>query len=355
MSTFRLSKLFLITVVLLVLFLSSCNERTPAPLEPDLSTAETSTVEPFPSSDHFSDTEIKIFEEIFDKEISQISEQNLLSITRLNIVGNHVSVAPYRLSFSKDGYAYKEKLCPYGEDYGTSLSILKYFPNLKYLGIYFCESLNDISFLETLSNLEELTVVMTGVTDFSVLQHLDELSTLRIQCSPVDTIALSDSNTLKSLYITNSNIASLAPFEHLSNLEEFSLTFNRVEISDTDALCSLKNLRLLQLIAPYYDLSFIENLDAPSLSMLTLGGYDHLDLSKISAVSRNLSLFYLKHSNYTDLTPLDSLPADCTIQVALSEHCTHGERTTDGAPRYSYSSISHDAFDWYYENKNYEN
>lgn len=346
MSINKFLRAFLIILVILVL--SSCHNDNP---NTENETAENSNkTDPFFVSEQLNDTEVEILEEITGKEINQISEDDLLAVNTINIIGKNISVSSYKKSFSKEGYVYNGTLLPYGDDLGSSLSILNNFSNLHTLGIYFCESLNNVSFLGALTNLEELTVVMTSVTDFSVLQKLENLSYLEIRCSPVDTIAFSNSDMLKHIYISNSNISDLTPFEHLLNLEVFSLIFNRAEISETDALCSLEKLNTLELIAPNYDLYFISKLNAPSLTKLVLGGYDNIDLQQICSISSQLSSFQLKNSNSTDLTPLDSLPDDCSIQISLSENCIHGKRTTNGASRYSYSSISHDIFDWYYEN-----
>ena len=337
--------LFLSTALLFTF--SACSRDTADGTETETETESAVTADVLP--EQLSDGEKTVIESITKKDISKITEDDFLSVETVSIVGKFAASSPYMLSFSKDGYAYKNSLVPYGDDLGDSLSVLKLFKNLNVLGIYFCESLTDVSFLESLTNLRELTVVMTGVKDFTVLDKLGELESLRIKCSPAESIAFSDSGALRHISISNSNISDLTPFESLKNLETFSMIYNNVGIKNTGVLSGFEKLSRLELIAPEFDLDFFDGMNAPSLNYLILGGFDGIDLSKISGVSKNLLSFDLKNSNSTDLTPLDSLPQSCMIQVVMSENCTHGKRTTEGADMYSYSDMSHDMFDWYYE------
>jgi len=206
----------------------------------------------------------------------------------------------------------------------TLETAIKAMPNLEFLNIEV--PLRDISFLESLINLEQLRIVENSIEglDFSALTQLQYLSILDsnfknasslrslknltyldINNSKLqDITALKELTSLTSLNISENNVLSLEPIKELKALRTLDISYNSFE--DTKQLEAFVQLTHLQLNGnPITSYSFVNFL--PNLEMLRLRDTNVSDLSFLEhAVS--LRTLDIRETDVTSIHPLIQLP-----------------------------------------------
>lgn len=173
----------------------------------------------------------------------------------------------------------------------SSLKGLEYAINLETLHISLSYSTDNID-ISQLTKLPKLkTLELSGNTkNIDIIQNLTNLETLSIYAS-------SDSQTiidlisklvnLKSLYITNTKITTLKPFESLTKLEYLSIYGYIKGVNNVEQLQSLRNLKGLTLVRSvdstsepidYSHISTLLNLE----SLRIQDSYSTLDISYLN-------------------------------------------------------------------------
>ncbi len=296
-----------------------------------------------------SESEIHILETLTGKNIAEITQNHLDRVNSVNIVGNNITKKEYMQSYSSEGYVFGGKLYSYEENIGDSVSALKYFKNIETLGIYFNSEAADFSFISNLTELKNLTLVMTSAVDLTFLSSLGKLENLEIRCAPLTKIAFNQDCNLKNVILNNLEISDAAIFAGQSGIINLSIKFNRTKINNLEVLQSITSLKSLSLVAPECDFSFLGEMPS-GIKQLEIGGKGEIDLNVISKFT-SLESFTLHESSGSDLRPLDSLPAGCYITTVFANITERGLRTSGDSENYTESKISFDPFDWYYENK----
>ncbi len=135
--------------------------------------------------------------------------------------------------------------------------------NLTCLEICNCD-LNDLSFLSTLGQLEELVITHheKRELDLTPLTHLDNLERLEVCYNAIQDISpLAHLNQLKRLFLDNNEITDISALAGLTGLTKLSLAGNRIE--DISALTHLKQLDVLVLYGnPLKDAAYTDHLPA---------------------------------------------------------------------------------------------
>jgi hypothetical protein len=114
--------------------------------------------------------------------------------------------------------------------------------------------------IATLTNLEELSLKDTKISNISACKKLKRLHTLDVGGTLVsDLTPLSDANELRNLTGTGSRIGDISPLRNLTGMQHLFLS--RTNIKDISPLRSLKHLRTLSIeMLPVKDLSAISEL-----------------------------------------------------------------------------------------------
>lgn len=308
--------------------------------------------------------------QILNKENVPVTEEDLMQITSLRIMGQQV--------YSKeDDFVFKgdEPFC-HNEDFhstglyhqrGTisSLEDISHMPNLISLSLYF-QRIRDISPLKDTA-IEELGLGYNPLTDLSPLQNNTSLRSLSLPGLNIeDTEVISTLPELHSLNISGTGITSLAGLENcpleylgihlvgLKNPAELSgfTSLSSLDISDftPDALNALlkvplKNIRVYNCYGlSLDDLSVLSELRAfychstalidmqiidPHLPKLEYLGLSHVRIKDFGWVSLLPSLNYLglydceceSYDGFNDLTVF--LTVDCSEEerIAIMEQC----------------------------------
>ncbi len=290
--------------------------------------------------------EKELAEKITGKKFSEITQKDVDGVTKVTVIGENVSEYNYIIECSKEGYYYGEELYSYGKDYSDALSVLKYFKNIRSLGIYYCPELTDASFIKEFVKLKKLELVMTGVTDLTMLKDQDALENIRVEMTPLKTLALSEKASLLSANFSGCELSDMIAFRNTQIIMLY--INNRVPIENSDALADISGMAALELIAPEFDTSFLGKMKS-KLSTLRIGGYDEMDLSGIEDHLESLGHIGIYNSSNTDLTPLDELSDECTIKTIASPTDKRGKRTEIGAENYTDEEIYEYKYGWYYE------
>jgi hypothetical protein len=233
-----------------------------------------------------------------------------------------------------------KELCVYGEDI-KSIEGIQYFKSLVSLN-FTDTSVNDLSPLAELKDLEMLTISSKSKIDFAPLSFLKKLELLYIYDMPItDLLCFSDLKNLKSLSLSQTLIEDFSPVPSLSNLYGlFIVTDHQI---DDKSLGKWENLKLLVVswesmsfdripvgkdfskVAPF-DVSQISNLikletitieypklvnyeslsNLENLKWLKLSSMDKLNLAFISELP-GLQIIELSNPGISDLKPLASL------------------------------------------------
>lgn len=199
-------------------------------------------------------------------ETSEITEQDLLSISELYIYGNKAAANSKTYDIYAESFANNE---------GTVLR-----GNI--------ETLDD---LVKLNNLRSVSLAYQNISDLTALSDLEYLETLDLRHNPIDDISpLSQIPRLSTLILFNTNISDLTSLSSCPYLSLIDIGFTQVKtIAALDGLGSLQTIVIRK--APLRSLEHIET---------------HPLLEKI----------YLSETQIMDLSPLLDLPRLKLVEVS---------------------------------------
>ena len=216
--------------------------------------------------------------------------------------------------------------------------VLANLTSLEKLSIALHSPKTDLSFLENLTALKELSLIggiptelysNNFVSHIEVLERFSSLTSLTIKklnLTDQDIQRLSHLTSLEKLDLSgNKTLTDLSALSNLSNLTYLDLSFN--QISDIQVLSGFTNLEELDLsfnsitdITPIQSLTSLTILDVGSNEVSDIEGLANLDnlerfdamvnhISDLSALSSlvNLEDLWLADNQITDLTPLANL------------------------------------------------
>ena len=300
----------------------------------------------------YSKTETEFLEKLFNKKCTDITEDDFNRITRLNIVGEHITADNYDLSigFDSKGYSFNNKRYNYISSCGNDLSFLSKFQNLTELGIYFTPALNDISYISDMQKLTSLTLVMTNVSDLSFVKNLHELRALYVEASPVKKVDIDNHNHLDKVHFLNTNLSNLDFLSTCIHLHTLAISFNKIPLQNTDIISSLNHLSYLDIAAPQTDFSFLSAVSAP-LNTLRVGGDSEFDLKLSATIRNNLTTFIVVSSKYVDLTPLDNCEKLKNISIFDVDTIKTGTKVNQQDVNYYSSDVSLNLFSWWENEK----
>jgi len=192
----------------------------------------------------------------------------------------------------------------------TYISHLPYLETLDMGNNYYLE---DISAIAALSNLKELSLSGTQVSDIYLLSTLPQLEELKLQGTPVNNIIwLGDLTNLKHLNLGSTDVSDISALENLTYLEYLSL--NYCLIGDISILSNMTNLHTLLLnstsirdISPLTQLTNLTLLDINGARSLNLSAY----CSDIATIEANNPGIQLDHHPF----PIDT-DIYCDVDLA---------------------------------------
>ena len=201
--------------------------------------------------------------------------------------------------YEQFGYAFGRGWYTFDVDLYTR-EVLFYVKTLSLSGT----SVEDISPLRELSQLQSLSLSGTSVEDISPLRGLSQLQSLSLSGASVEDISpLRELSQLQSLYLDETSVKDISPLRGLSQLQSLSLSGASVEdISPLRELSQLQSLSLsgtsVEGISPLRGLS--------QLQSLSLDGTSVKDISSLKELSQ-LQILTLSGTSVEDITPLREL------------------------------------------------
>lgn len=169
--------------------------------------------------------------------------------------------------------------------------------------------IQDISGIENLTNLKQLTLGNNKISDINVLKNLTNLQTLNLIDNQLkDISALKNLVNLQSIDLRYNEISNISALKNLTNLKQLDLDNNK--ISDISALRNLTNLQ---------ELSFgcvpCGAIDAPVLKE------NYNEISDVSALKNltNLEGLNLRHNKVKDISTLKGLSNLQTIDLSYNQ------------------------------------
>ncbi len=172
----------------------------------------------------------------------------------------------------------------------SNIQPLASLTKLSTLYLYSNKSINDLTPLSELDQLQVLSIYENDIEDISMLSKLENLTFLALNGNRIkDLSALANMTRLTELYLFDNNIVNIEPIQNLNNLTYLKLENN--EIVDVSIISNLKNLKgvslhdnnittgvdlltALQNISPdmekYYVINLKNNNDIPCGDLLTL-------------------------------------------------------------------------------------
>lgn len=192
--------------------------------------------------------------------------------------------------------------------------ILESLKKLKKLDLYH-NRLVDISFLKNLHSLEVLNIGYNWIQDFSVLAHLSNLISLDISQNHernLDLSFLKRLTKLEEFNVYNCDIEDISIFQELKNLKILDLTFNKIK--DITALANCQKLECINLentpitdISPLKSLGNLkevktDRLPYPPIWLVALKYYkgnssDYTHLAELPQVEKIWQLFSSNHND----------------------------------------------------------
>ncbi|MBS7526924.1 protein kinase [Fusibacter paucivorans] len=222
-----------------------------------------------------------------DKEVDEITYEDLNRITAINIWGEQIikdddeltwesNPGNYVTRYSVNGQVYAERgSIETLEDFShmqnlhtlqlvkQNISDLSSIENLRLVHLFLNDNnISDISALQNMKSLYTLEIGGNPVSDFSTVAALDTIGELDISDTLCrDLSFLSDNIHLKMLIAKHINIEELEFLLPLYNLETLNLQYNN--ITNCEAIKALEKLKELNIgNNPVKDISFINQMDS---------------------------------------------------------------------------------------------
>ncbi len=169
----------------------------------------------------------------------------------------------------------------------SDLTPIANLTKLKVLNIRDDSSLKDISPLEKLVNIEDLSLTGNNINNIDALKNMLNLKKLSLTSNAITNIdVVSNFSKLEELALGWNGVTNIKPIKNLKNLSVFSINNNG--LSDISVLSELKNLKSLNLSAN--------------------------NINNISSLKNLNKLAYLNisYNQITDFSPIDNL-TNCEI------------------------------------------
>ena len=214
------------------------------------------------------------------------------------------------------------------EPFVRSLEGLQFATNLESLDIEYGGGI-DLSPLQGLTSLTQLSFFETRISDISPLQDLTGLTKLSITSSLVKDIGpLQNLTSLTELDLEDNLISDIGTLENLTNLTTLNLSLNLIgDISPLQNLTNLTSLNLANFNVNRSNLSDISPLqNLTNLSVLDLAGNGISDISPLQNLTGLTSLNFFEN-NISDISPLQNLTG--LISLDLSDFDGDGNRVND--------------------------
>ncbi len=135
--------------------------------------------------------------------------------------------------------------------------------------LHLCEddAAKDLSPLQTLTQMDELSLYKCGITDLSIIGHMTELTKLDIHVNQIEDLTpLGAMTNLKELNLTGNLVKDISPLEKLGHLTSLEMSGNQVE--DISVLKGMKDMESLDLsnnfitdISPLMDMGKLTELN----------------------------------------------------------------------------------------------
>ena len=195
-----------------------------------------------------------------------------------------------------------------------NLQDIEKLPYLKSLTVS-GQTLDTVSFLATLSHLEELNITdcRFSSSELEIIAALPALKHLTMSDCSISTVAgLENARNLETLNLSNNTIRNLSPLASMANLKTLDLDHNAV--TDLTNLSVLNNLESL-------DISYnsVVSLD-PLTSCVNLQQLDasHNRITAVDPVGSlsGLKVLNLSSNSITDISPLAGCPALVELDIS---------------------------------------
>ena len=162
--------------------------------------------------------------------------------------------------------------------------------------------INDLTGLESATNLERLSLGFNEITDVSALAGLTNLTFLNFRNNEItDISALAGLTNLERLFFANNNITDVSPLAGLTNLT--FLNFLNNEITDVSPLASLTNLKDLGL--GFNNITDVSAL--AGLTNLTFLDFRNNEITDVSPLAGLTNLTFLSLGSDVSLTDISAL------------------------------------------------
>ncbi|MBF8983683.1 leucine-rich repeat domain-containing protein [Lutibacter sp. B2] len=195
----------------------------------------------------------------------------------------------------------------------VNLKLLESMKNLEKLSISYSD-IEDTSFVKNLTNLKELELDENKIKDITALKNLKNLEKLDIGYNDIEDISpIKNLVSLEELRLSGNKFKDLSPLENLKKLQILSISSNEMliqgleefKLENIDALNSLVYLKELNASkSGIQDLSDIKNLK--SLEVLDLGSNYIENIEYIEQLT-NLKKLYLSKNNILDLKYIEGM------------------------------------------------
>lgn len=222
-----------------------------------------------------------------------------------------LSVDADKVLFTNDLWNITSYTIPEGAMNLQDIALLPYLKSLSVSN----QTLDSVSFLATLSHLEELNITdcRFSSSELEIIAALPALKHLTLSDCGLSTIAgLENARNLETLNLRNNTIRNLAPLSALLNLKVLDLNHNAITgLADLSVLANLETL----------DISYnsVTSLDALSacLKLQNLNA-SHNRISGISSIGSlsALNVLNLANNNISDISYLAACPALVELDIS---------------------------------------
>lgn len=190
------------------------------------------------------------------------------------------------------------------------------------------KSIDNLDPLAKLTDLQNVNIAGTRVTDLTPIRNLNFLEVLNISNCQIESLSpLRYMQNIKELDVSNTAIKDLVPIsaylnlerlnvsgskvdslEHISGLSNLTdLRFNNSKVADLNPIKGLQNLSILQLSGtPVKDISPVSG-----LNKLVRLDFKHTEIANLDSLTHltSLQLLFCDQTPVSSLRPLEGLPA----------------------------------------------
>lgn len=222
-----------------------------------------------------------------------------------------LSVDEDKVLFTNDLWNITSYTIPEG---AMNLQDIENLPYLKSLSIS-GQTLDTVSFLATLSHLEELNITDShfSSSELEIIAALPALKHLTLSECSISTVAgLENARNLETLNLSNNTIRNLSPLASMANLKTLDLDHNAVtNLADLSVLSNLEQLDVsynsIIALDPLTNCTNLQQLDA-----------SHNRITSIDPIGSlpGLKMLNLSSNSISDISPLAGCPALVELDIS---------------------------------------